>query len=93
VAKKRLTWKREPDERGLAAVAQRPRGFVLSYGGVEVAYVYPSMNWRDIVGWYYVAGYVDGVPHRNTCRELVATPDEAKAACIDYVRAHLKEVG
>jgi hypothetical protein len=91
----RLSWRKEPNERGLASIGQPPRGYELRFDGKQIAGVSPLFaGWsRDIKGWYYCARSDEyGVPLMNTCSgKPFATKDEAKAACDAYVRKHFKK--
>ena len=44
---------------------------------------------RRVVGWYWVAGWDSDVPRKNTCASPCATPEEAKAQAVKYVKHHL----
>ncbi|HJV75386.1 MAG TPA: hypothetical protein VJ654_14260 [Noviherbaspirillum sp.] len=93
----RLSWRREPDEHGLAAVVQSPRGLELRYGGDRIADVSPVTGkdrW-DVIGWYFTARSDEfGVPLMNTYgMQHWKSKDEAKAACDKYVRANFKDPG
>ena len=89
----RLRWKRQKAETGLAAVCAPPRGYEYHDGERMYATVSPLMSSRRcVVGWYWVAGWDGrdlGVPHKNTCGTPCATPDEAKAQAVKYVKLHL----
>ncbi len=91
----RLSWKREPNETGLARIGQGARGFDLRIGGVSVAEVRPLYHYpkdggaRRLLGYTYSANdRHHGIKIRNTVktghcwREI----DDAKAACEKYVR-------
>ena len=70
-----LTWRKQPNETGLARVTQGPRGFQLRKDGEIVMWVAPLLvRWKsyDIVGWYF---YGAGA---NTSHEPCATAEEAK---------------
>lgn len=87
---KRLTWRKQPSETGLARVCQDERGYDLRYDGREVGYVRPEyVGWaRNKVGYYWTAPADDelGILHRNTCNTPVEDIDTAKADCLAYVR-------
>lgn len=91
----RVTWKKEPDETGLARVVQGPRGVDLRVNGKRVAYVRPHLvASREYKGWWWCARSDEhGIPLRNTATTPVATMEEAKAACEQYVRSVLGEAG
>lgn len=98
----RLTWRREPSETGLARVCQSPRGAILSWNGEDVACV----KWaRSSLGlltyhittpykWFWCArprGRDEVIGYRNTIDSILyRTLDEAKAACLAYVRSELE---
>ena len=83
-AKPRLSWRKQPNETGLAAVGQGPRGAILKVNGDDVANVYAHGRSG---GWYYVARNNSGtIPLRNTCDKVVKDLEAAKAACEAYVR-------
>mgnify|MGYP001224007371 CR=1 FL=1 len=89
---KRLTWRREADEKGLRGVVQGERGFDLRYDGAEVGTVRPRYDgWsRKRAGYYWTAQSANPpVPLINTAGTPVATIEEAKAQCEAYVREHL----
>jgi hypothetical protein len=45
-----------------------------------------------LTGWYWVASEASiGIPYRNTCYTPSTTPEEAKAACMAYVRECLSK--
>ena len=87
----RLRWKLEPKETGLRSIGAGPRSSRLhdgstTYAMVSAARVGLRHEWN---GWYWVAGWNSGIPHKNTCGKLCATADEAKAQAMDYVKQHL----
>lgn len=96
----RLTWRKQPNEKGLAAVCQTPRGYELRHAGVRLGSVSPSteMGRRyDIKGWYGCGAWDEwGVPRINTCHTLSETMEEAKRVLMahfrKYIEARLKEV-
>lgn len=55
----RLTWRKQPSEKGLAAVGQGPRGVDLRQNGERVMCVRPYTQGKyTIHGWYfYGSGY------------------------------------
>ena len=74
-------WRRQPNETGLASVAQSPRGYDLREGGEVLARVRPKLERRIMVGWYwYGFGF-------NTCGTPVETADIAKAQVINRIKA------
>lgn len=82
----RLTWSRQPNEKGLARVGQSTRGKDLKLLGCRIAYVRPFA-----AHWYWVAfDTAKGIPLRNTAHEAVATMAEAQERCEAYVRECLK---
>lgn len=88
MAKPRYTWRKQPNEKGLAGVCQSPRGFLLNYGGQAVATVRPRCDThRRIIGWYWCG---DGV---NTAYRFAATVDEAKAECMAHFKAKASAPG
>jgi hypothetical protein len=80
----KLRWKLQPRETGLRAVGARPRGSVLHDGEKRFAVVSPTDG-----GWYWVAGWSSGIPHKNTWATPVDTVEEAKAQAMAYVKEHL----
>jgi hypothetical protein len=88
----RLTWRRQPNETGLARVCQHERGAELRLNGDIVGHVAPVIgNFRTTVGWYWYAR-ADGpklIPLCNTHAQPVSTMDAAKADCEAYVRERL----
>lgn len=89
----RLTWSKEPSEKGLAAVCQGERGRILKVNGSEVGYagaVYQGWS-RVVAGYYWYASDGKlGIAHRNTADSPVATLEDAQKACEAYVRECLK---
>lgn len=91
----RLRWRKNPPETGLRRVFARPLGHKLfDANGTQFA----SVDFTDrngLCGWYFVAGWGAGdlglVKHKNTCETPHASPNDAKAAALAYVRACLKE--
>jgi hypothetical protein len=68
-------WRKQPDEKGLARSFQNKRGLDLREGTkviISVRYYRDSMG-RGKEGWYW---YGLG---KNTCQELCAAQEEAKA--------------
>lgn len=87
-----LRWKKEPAETGLLAVGvnSKKRSSKLHDGTTLYATVYAndySYFNNGKPGWYWVA--FGSVPYKNTCKELLATEQEAKAAAMAYVKQHL----
>jgi hypothetical protein len=94
--KPRLTWSREPDERGLAGVCQSPRGMVLKVNGTKVASVSPNcVGFHRYEGWYWCARCDElGIQLRNTLVNPISvnvheTKEAAQAECAEYVRGRL----
>ena len=86
-----LRWKLNQKETGLRAVGAGPRGYMYHDGKKIYASVSPlGGNWREpLRGWYWVAGWDSGVPHKNTCKAPCETPEEAKKQAAEYVAKHL----
>jgi hypothetical protein len=87
----RLTWKLDEKETGLRRIGAGPRGSklhddqktyatVAAIGGGMYGYA---------TGWYWVAGWSSGVPHKNTCDTPNDTETQAKADAAKYVQAAL----
>lgn len=90
---KRLRWKLDPAETGLRRIVAGPRGSTLrDESGTRYATV-ATVGRRHGAPWYWVAGWESGVPYMNTCRDPVATVDEAKAEALAHVRAALQTTG
>ena len=94
--KPRLTWRHQPDERGLAHAAQATRGLDLYYGDslrrVQVASVRPLMPdfSRQLTGWYWYAREDSlDIARFNSAQNPVATMEEAKQEAEAYVRSCL----
>jgi hypothetical protein len=88
--KPKLRWKKNPHEKGLAAVGAGPRGYVYHDGTIRYATVDAlGGGWRPFRGWYWVAGWGSGVPHYNSCNSPVATEEIAKKEAEEYVKKHL----
>jgi hypothetical protein len=95
--KPRLTWSREPDERGLAGVCQSPRGMVLKANGANVASVSPHcVGFRRYAGWNWCARCDElGIQLRNSLVNPISvkvykTKEAAQAECAEYVRGCLE---
>lgn len=85
-----LRWRKTPRETGLAAVTQGLRGYELRDGGEDVGRVYPlkTRPWDYTAsGWYWAACGKNSY----TTKEIYNTPEEAKAACMAYVKEHYKK--
>lgn len=80
-------WRKEPRETGLRAVGAAPRGYELRRGDDTIMWVCPDGgNWaRPLRGWYWVG------MGQNTCNDLKATAEEAKAEADAYFKAHRTE--
>ena len=94
--KLKLTWRKEPNETGLAGVTQSPRGAELRLNGKEVGSVAAiRISFQVYKGWYWLAGNEPTeelpftIPRRNTCGKPVDTMEEAKNRCEAFVRKHL----
>lgn len=87
----KLRWKMEERETGLRAVGAGPRGFYFHDGDKVYARVSPlGGDWRrPLAGWYWVAGWDSGVPHKNTCGSPCPTIEDAKKQAAEYVRQNL----
>ena len=89
--RKTLRWRREPRATGLAGACQGTRGWELRWGEELIGEASVlSRHDRYAEGpWYWWAGG-RSVPNRNTVWEpLIETAEEAKTACLAYVRLHL----
>ena len=90
----RLTWRKQPDETGLAQVCQKARGAILSADGVEVARVGATRG--DAWHWY-ARDESRGIPWRNSAAEGTRYPlgpeglEAAKADCRRYVEECLRQ--
>jgi hypothetical protein len=84
----RVTVRQEPHESGLAQVTQSPRGFIISVNGKRVGCVRYA---RRVLGsgapwfWYAHVGNSAG-GHKS-----FATREEARDACVAWVKAAMKE--
>jgi hypothetical protein len=88
----KLTWSKEPDERGLGRAVQAPRGRILKCDGKHIATVEPfTVGFHKYDGWYWYCGDDDelGLRHRNTCDEPLPTIEEAQRQCEIWIRARL----
>jgi hypothetical protein len=91
--KPRITWRRQPRERGLRGVAQGERGYELRYGEEHLGGAYPRyVGWGQEKVGYYCHGRWDamGVPLLNTCEHPVPTIEEAKAQLSAHFAEYLK---
>ena len=90
---KKLRWKKEPVQTGLARIGAGPRGSIYHDGLYMYATVYASGgSWNQpFNGWYWVAGWGTGIPHKNTCNTPCATEAEAKEEAEAYVKQHIQK--
>lgn len=82
-----LRWKKEAREKGLAGVAQGPRGFDLMLDGVRVASV--SYTDRSAKKAWWCARMDPWLPLENTVRKPIASIEAAKEQALAYVKTHL----
>jgi hypothetical protein len=94
--KPRLTWCKQPNESGLARVAQSPRGAILKVDGKVAARVDAVGGGpNQFRGWSWAAGWdmAPTVPHHNAFpgygKPLPQDIEVAKAAARAYVEAAL----
>ena len=88
----RLSWRREPSEKGLARVCQGERGRDLHVDGARVAMVRPYTEGlsRERRGYYWYGGNgVHGIPGKNTHATPTKTQQEACDEAEAYIRAAL----
>lgn len=86
----RLSWRKEPNETGLARTGQFPRGFDLRISGITLGSVRP-LN-RRVTKWYWHTAHpltLNAIPRQNTAHAPVDTADEAKQACEAFWRERL----
>ena len=76
-------WRKQPDETGLRATGQRPRGFELREDGEIIAHVSPivAQGRYTITGWYWY-GF-----SQNTANCPVETADECKKQVKEYIKS------
>ena len=78
-------WRKQPNETGLSAIGQAPRGFDLAEGDEVLVCVRPhtveGRRWAS-TGWYW---YGLG---NNTSGRSVGTPDEAKAEAMAWIKGN-----
>lgn len=78
-------WRREPRERGLAAICQGTRGWDYCESGEVIARVRPlsagRLNGLNVSGWYW---YGDGVNTAST--EPFDSPEDAQADVVDHFK-------
>lgn len=87
----RVTARREPREAGLAGVVQGPRGYIIKCNGKDVGRVsalFAGFGKAGTRGWYFYASAGD--VRINTCNDAIpfATAEEARDACIAWVKEH-----
>lgn len=92
---KKLTWRKQPNNTGLARITQGPRGYGLWLEGRQVASVshYP-IGHREYKGYYWSAPSNEplGIKHRNTASTKVYDDiEEAKRECRAYIVSCLSE--
>lgn len=86
----KLRWKKEDRATGLRAVTAGERGSYYHDGDKKYATVSSLRNgFGPTIGWYWVAGWNSGVPHKNTCSSPCGTEKEAKAQAAAYVKKHI----
>ena len=87
----RITWRKQPNEKGLSRVCQSPRGAILRVDGRDVARVQAHRtDWQHYRGWTWYARCDElGVALLNDGR-VHMTIEDAKAAAEAYVRACLE---
>lgn len=84
-----LRWKKDEAQKGLARIAAGPRGSTLQDGDVRFATVSALRGHRmQARGWFWVAGWGSGIPHKNTCDEPASDEATAKAQAMAYVNQH-----
>ncbi|MFL7901595.1 hypothetical protein ACJ41P_10710 [Azospirillum argentinense] len=88
----RLSWRRQPNETGLARVCQYTRGYDLRIGNDRLASVGPNGRHAER-GWnWYASEDTDrGIAWKNSAAEgrSFATAEEAKADAESYIRGCL----
>jgi hypothetical protein len=87
----RLTWKKNKPQTGLRSIEAIPLGSKLHDGTTTYATVSAIGGgaFGTLKGWYWVAGWSSGVPHKNTHSNPNSTEVDAKKAARDYVVANL----
>ena len=83
-----MTWSRIPKERGLAAVGQGERGWILKRDGERIATVdVLYRNWSRVKTGYYFYARAGLVSINTAARQdpPFETAEEAKAACRKWV--------
>jgi hypothetical protein len=89
----RLMWRRQPNETGLAAVCQSPRGKELRNQGKTLGLARShGGRLRDRPGYYWHGGWEEyGVPRRNTASRTPSFPtlEEACADMMKYFQEHI----
>lgn len=85
-----LRWRQEPRETGLGAISQGLRGYELRDCGEDIGSVSPvkDVPWSHTAKawWWWALGY-----NSYANKQLYSTADEAKAACMAYVKANYKK--
>jgi hypothetical protein len=103
VKKPSLRWSKESHLSGVARVCEGPRGWILKYGGVEVAHLShwtPAGFSRENRGWYWSSPLNEelGIRHVNTYSHTgpdweYSELDQAKAHVRECIRKMIKEKG
>ena len=89
--KTKLRWKKDSRETGLKSIGAGPRGSKYHDGVKQYASVSAiGGGWRPFEGWHWVAGWDSDIPYYNSCRNPLATEEEAKKAAEAYVALHRK---
>jgi len=90
----KVTFRKQPNEPGLARVCQGPRGYVVSVDGIAVGNVSPLSRGfgSSVIGWYWVVGTYPkyGIPLTNTYRSPKPTKEEARDECKAFIREHME---
>ena len=92
---KRLTWRREARDKGLARICQGYRGFELWYDGYHIgdatnlARTFSDRFDPKEFYWRVFINETLGLTYENTTRTPVASIEDAKEQCEDYVRKAL----
>lgn len=80
----RLTWSRQPRERGLAGIVQRHRSLIAKLGGLEVGRVVFAAAERN---FYFCMTRPDGKTFNSLwAAQSWPSEDEAKRAAISYFK-------
>lgn len=85
----KVSARKTPYETGLSRAMQPPRGYTIRFGRIDIGHVYAkSEGFHEWRGWYWVSPLRPdlGIAYRNTSDAPLSTKEEARDACLAYVK-------